>query len=243
MFKSAIASTFFLGSSALLSNSSPDEIKKMWDDFKVTHGKSYRTQDEEVMRFNVFVENFGLVDERNRVERANGGTAFHGITQFSDLTQSEFEKGYLTADAARGLTNGTAIRDENIKPYEGPQGLVDWSGKYTTPVRDQGYCGYDLMNWFRKHNNSRLIVGRAGLFQLQNKSSPMLFERPAGVRLFFPPNNLSTVTLSQADAMEVGLRMPILTCNELEEFTPTRLIPTEAMAALARLTVLSSKWQ
>ena len=39
-----------------------------------------------------------MADRRNALELANGGSAVHGITNFSDLSQAEFESHYLTAD-------------------------------------------------------------------------------------------------------------------------------------------------
>eukprot|EP00604_Paraphysomonas_vestita_P001122 CAMPEP_0174819510 /NCGR_PEP_ID=MMETSP1107-20130205/2783_1 /TAXON_ID=36770 /ORGANISM="Paraphysomonas vestita, Strain GFlagA" /LENGTH=292 /DNA_ID=CAMNT_0016033151 /DNA_START=196 /DNA_END=1074 /DNA_ORIENTATION=- len=96
---------------------------------------------EEQSRFQKFVENLSLIDQRNNEERLAGGSATHGITQFSDLSQKEFAEIFLTLDVTRmpQVANETLVTD--VKPYTGPAGLVDWTSKYLTPVKNQGYCG------------------------------------------------------------------------------------------------------
>ena len=55
----------------------------MWESFKAEHNKIYADMNEEMSRFNTFVQNLKLIDERNAEET---GTATHGITKFADLT-------------------------------------------------------------------------------------------------------------------------------------------------------------
>jgi len=142
MFKSTLAAALLIGASASsLSTSSPEEIKALWESFKSDHQKSYRTQTEEMTRFQNFVQSLVVIDQRNREEKAAGGSAEHGITKFSDLTQEEFASNFLNLEAVKGLTGGNATIVDYVKPYDGPATLVDWTGKYTTAVRDQGYCG------------------------------------------------------------------------------------------------------
>jgi C1A family cysteine protease len=62
----------------------------------------------------------------------------HGVTRFSDLSQAEFESQYLTA--SRPATSSANKVDITTAP-SATAGLVDWTGKYTTAVKDQGYCG------------------------------------------------------------------------------------------------------
>lgn len=80
-----------------------------------------------------------MADKRNIEERLAGGSAVHGVTRFSDLTQEEFEANYLKSDISLKLNDAKVV--EISRPVNATQGLVDWSGKYTTPVKDQGYCG------------------------------------------------------------------------------------------------------
>lgn len=141
MFKTTFLAALTVGASANLVSSTPEQIKQLWDNFKQTHSKSYSTMAEEQSRFQKFVENLSLIDARNVEELEAGGSARHGITQFSDLSQAEFAQMFLTLDASKipATPNATLVTD--VKPYTGPAGLVDWTGKYTTPVKNQGYCG------------------------------------------------------------------------------------------------------
>jgi len=122
--------------SANLFKAAPAHQKYMWESFKAEHGKHYGSAAEERERFAVFVENLRLIDERNAAET---GTAVHGITKFADLSPDEFKMGYLNyvAPAAPNRT-----MDDSIAALPaGVDALVDWTGKLTTPVKDQGYCG------------------------------------------------------------------------------------------------------
>jgi len=85
------------------------------------------------------VQNLKLADQRNTEELSAHGSAVHGITRFSDLTQAEFESRYLTADPT--MNKGAAVLDTTVGTVDTTAALVDWTGKYTTAVKDQGYCG------------------------------------------------------------------------------------------------------
>lgn len=125
--------------SANLYKEDPTHLKQMWESFKQDFHREYSTMDEENNRFQNFVQNLKNVDARNREESAAQGNAVHGITKFSDLSQAEFESRFLTSDP----TYQTADRvfDTTERVVDTTAGLVDWTGKYTTPVKDQGYCG------------------------------------------------------------------------------------------------------
>lgn len=62
-------------------------VRYAWEEFKRDHAKSYESAEEEEKRFGIFLKNLEVVKERNAAERAAGGSAVHGITKFSDLTQ------------------------------------------------------------------------------------------------------------------------------------------------------------
>jgi C1A family cysteine protease len=109
-----------------------------FDAFKAQYAKKYDTPEEERSRFATFVSNLKVADKRNKQERKAGGKATHGVTKFSDLSQAEFESNYLTSDVNLKKPN------TNVVTYDPPSltmGLVDWTGVYTTAVKNQGYCG------------------------------------------------------------------------------------------------------
>jgi C1A family cysteine protease len=109
----------------------------MWKSFKQEYNRQY-DQEEEPKRFSVFLENLKIIDERNKAE----GQTIHGINKFSDLSQEEFRDRLLGSIPDRSAHAGKAVlTDADIEPYHGASSLVDWSGVFTTPVKDQGYCG------------------------------------------------------------------------------------------------------
>lgn len=121
--------------SATLYTTDSTHQKYMWDSFKREHNKNYATMEEETQRFAFFIENMRTADLRNLKEKKNGGTAIHGITRFSDLSQAEFESRYLTADVSKKEKTDNGMT--GFKPAKADAGLVDWTGTYTTPVKDQ----------------------------------------------------------------------------------------------------------
>lgn len=93
---------------------------------------------EEYSRFSNFLVNLRVADERNKLEE---GTAIHGITKFFDLSQEEFASRYLLAKPSlKSESPLRSYREMGVAP-NAAAGLVDWEGKLTTPVKDQGYCG------------------------------------------------------------------------------------------------------
>jgi len=113
--------------------------KAMFDAFKMNFAKKYSTMEEETRRFYLFVENLKTVDARNVEEKKAGGTAVHGITKFSDLSQVEFETRYLLSDPAL-KSDKRVVAPKRAAPVA-TMGEVNWAGKLTTPVKNQGYCG------------------------------------------------------------------------------------------------------
>jgi C1A family cysteine protease len=111
-----------------------------WAQFKATWNKVYRERDEDERRFQIFLSNLKLIDERNALESQANGTAIHGINVFSDISREEFAKRYLNLDATQASkSNAVRVEVEGLKASDSAN--VDWSGVYTTPVKDQGYCG------------------------------------------------------------------------------------------------------
>ena len=99
----------------------------------------YSSTSEEELRYQHFQNFLSEVDDRNAIERSTGGSAVYGVTIFSDLSSDEFKAKYL------GFRQSDHKRDESDKvtvdPYTGQTTSVNWAGVYTTPVKDQGYCG------------------------------------------------------------------------------------------------------
>jgi len=138
IYQTVVAVAILATASAKFFNEDHTHQKYMWESFKAEHAKSYSTMEEESQRFGFFLENLKIADIRNDAEMKNKGTAVHGITRFSDLSQAEFESRFLTSDSSMRSTDRETV---TLPAPEAAAGLVDWSGKLTTPVKDQGYCG------------------------------------------------------------------------------------------------------
>ena len=107
----------------------------LWESFKREYRKDYDTMDLEQRRFAIFLQNLKLSDTRNDAELKNGGTAVHGITKFSDLSQAEFESKFLTADVKLKSADRDIVKIDRAPDLT--SGVVDWESKLTTPVKNQ----------------------------------------------------------------------------------------------------------
>jgi len=136
MMKYTLALAAVATASATLFSDDTTFQKYMWENFKKEHGRNYETMEEENARFSNFLQNLKVADQRNVEERKAGGSAVHGVTQFFDLTQVEFKARYTNADVSKKVTVA-----KDTKLYASASTTQDWTGIYTTPVKNQGYCG------------------------------------------------------------------------------------------------------
>lgn len=116
-----------------------ENIKMMFDQFKTDFHKKYQ-DGEEGTRFQNFVQTVRTIHARNAAEEAKGGSASHGITRFADLSADEFKARYLTYTPLPASERSDTVV-ASVAKYKGEDSHVDWTGIYTTPVKDQGYCG------------------------------------------------------------------------------------------------------
>ena len=142
-------------SNTKLSVLSKDEKDSLFKSFKSKFGVSYKSTDEESEKFSTFESVLETIDERNEQEVAAGGTAKHGVTRFSDMSNDEFKKKILgfkrptsSSDLLKGAVNGDLKTDSTMlfgatESEEAAEEVtsVSWVGTLTTPVQDQGYCG------------------------------------------------------------------------------------------------------
>lgn len=140
IYQAVIAASLVLVASGKLYTEDPAAQKELWSKFKTQHKKRYTDHAEESARFNIFLDNLKSADSRNDAEKANGGNEVHGVTKFSDLTQAEFQARFLTADRKLGALDRKTLETADVA-LATTDTFVDWTGIYTTPVKDQGYCG------------------------------------------------------------------------------------------------------
>lgn len=123
---------------------SEEEKKSLFEDFKSKHEKKYVNDAEEQQKFGYFKEFLSLIDQRNAKEVAAGGSAKHGVTKFADMSEEEFKKVYLNYKKPAGNHKAgkkAANVPKRAAKKAGSSESVDWTGIYTTSVKDQGYCG------------------------------------------------------------------------------------------------------
>ena len=135
MFQVAVVLLTLLALTTALYTNDPDEQKRLFHEFKSKHGKSYASIEEENVKFGVFLKKLELIDARNEEERKKGGSAVHGITKFSDLTEEEFKQKYLKVIRPKAFKERKVARKASSQSNMLPQALVDWTGTYILQCR------------------------------------------------------------------------------------------------------------
>ena len=103
--------------------------------------RQYANKREEKKRYNLFQESLLRIDNLNDLERSRNGTAIFGITTMADLSLEEFAAEYLGERPAEMDENER--RSLKASPHvekEFTDTVRDWTGIYTTPIKDQGKC-------------------------------------------------------------------------------------------------------
>ena len=101
--------------------------EKKFKVFMESYGKRYSTREEYLRRLGIFAENMVRAVEHQALDP----TAVHGVTQFSDLSQEEFERFYTGAKGGFGFRNGFSAAGGEAPPLE-VEGLpeeFDWREK------------------------------------------------------------------------------------------------------------------
>lgn len=117
-----------------------DTKAQLFDEYRSKFAREYVSQDEQDTKYENFKAFLAKIDERNEAESKSGGSATHGVTIFSDLTETEFKENFL-GYKQQSADNKTLKQKIAVPAYTGEKTTVDWSEVLTTAVKDQGYCG------------------------------------------------------------------------------------------------------
>jgi C1A family cysteine protease len=126
-------------SGATLKGTNQQDLQK-FQSFMSKFGKKYDSMQELQSRFKVFQSNLELADRRNVENVAAGGDECHGVTQFSDITQEEFQTTYLMKP---GFYKPRVHNPEDEVVPQAAASSVDWrkTAGVVTPVKNQAQCG------------------------------------------------------------------------------------------------------
>lgn len=117
-----------------------DEIKEAFKIFQNKYAKSY-TKANEPIRFHAFLENMKKTIVMNKKHSLSGGNAIFGITQFSDLTEKEFQEKYLS----NFMVKSDILETKNID-FKDPPASIDWRTKgAVSPVHKLDYMSSTLI--------------------------------------------------------------------------------------------------
>ena len=108
-----------------------------WEMWKMEHGKSYASNDEEIFRHTIFEANKKYVDEHNANAARWGYTL--ATNKFADMDAAEFSRiynGYLGHEKRSNFTRKFVPTTNDIPT------TMDWREKgAVTGVKNQGQCG------------------------------------------------------------------------------------------------------
>ncbi|CAH1966751.1 unnamed protein product [Acanthoscelides obtectus] len=112
-------------------------IKEEWQQFKLTHGKTYRSLVEDKNRFSIFQDNVRKIQEHNEKYESGEVSYAMKVTQFADMTQQEFLDMLKTQSKGARPRNGIKFDSTGIETKK----TIDWRKEgAVTPVKDHGKC-------------------------------------------------------------------------------------------------------
>ncbi|XP_017868682.1 PREDICTED: cathepsin L1-like [Drosophila arizonae] len=135
--KTVIAILALVGLSGALSYT--DVLEAEWETYKLEYDKVYESEEEELLRKLIFIDNKRQIDRHNQRYRLNMESYEMGVNQFTDMLDKEFESLML---GSMNITESDAdLLYTPDEAYALPAD-IDWRNRgAVTPVKNQGKCG------------------------------------------------------------------------------------------------------
>lgn len=115
---------------------SMDKTIELFESWMSRHSKTYRSIEEKLHRFEIFMDNLKHIDETNK----KVSSYWLGLNEFADMSHEEFKSKYLgliVEFPRKRSARGFSYRDVEDVPES-----VDWRSKgAVTSVKNQGSCG------------------------------------------------------------------------------------------------------
>lgn len=112
-----------------------------WETWKIEHGKSYSTEEEEEHRFHIYNKNKDKVEAHNLAALRGETTYFMKMNHFSDARIDELSKRMNRAKVDLSDVIQGGVKYVSPSHAELPE-RVDWRREgAVTPVKNQGECG------------------------------------------------------------------------------------------------------
>ncbi|XP_037817319.1 putative cysteine proteinase CG12163 isoform X1 [Lucilia sericata] len=112
------------------------KVEHLFAKFQIKYNRRYHTSMERQMRMRIFKQNLEMIRQLNENEM---GSAKYGITEFADLTSTEYKQ--RTGLWQRDPVKAAATPKATIPDVELPKEF-DWRSKgVVSPVKNQGNCG------------------------------------------------------------------------------------------------------
>jgi len=127
-----IAATEQSGESVICLDVHTAKEQDEWEEYKQKYAKVYNGDDDD-MRRGVFETNLEAYAEQNAAEPL----AQYAPNEFSDFSSEEFEAEFLSGY----LSSNSTLPELDVDTSLEHGSSVDWTGKYTTGVKNQGGCG------------------------------------------------------------------------------------------------------
>ncbi|CAH1971993.1 unnamed protein product [Acanthoscelides obtectus] len=113
--------------------------QELWNQFKVDHGKAYRSFRDEQARFTIFQSNLRTIEQHNAKYENGEETYYLKVTQFADMTPEEFKDFLALQEESKPNLDLEVLEVDSTVAV--PDSF-DWRSQgVVLEVKNQGQCG------------------------------------------------------------------------------------------------------